>query len=87
MCVLSLSFGKGSIMNEAFNDDSLLVPGKWYFCAIQSPDGGIDWTSAPMFQYEGDGVWVGEEGEEASMYDPVMLQWCSPRYADIYHAI
>ena len=68
-------------------DEKLLLKGKWYLCAIPAADAEINWPCSPIYKYVGEGLWADDQGDEASMYDPVMGEWVSPHLADAWKPI
>lgn len=68
---------------EPITDETLLEPGRWYAIGFENDDGEIEWWSADLARYEGDGQWTDEDGELVEgFYDRHMGVWCSG--ADAY---
>lgn len=64
-------------------DEALLEPGRWYAVGFEDDEGEINWWSAELARYEGDGQWTDEDGRSIdSFYDPHMGLRC--RGADAY---
>lgn len=64
-------------------DEALLEPGRWYAVGFEDDEGEINWWSAELARYEGDGEWTDEDGcAKEGFYDPYMGVRCSG--ADAY---
>jgi hypothetical protein len=62
-----------------------LQPGKWYAIGLEDENGNIDWDGAPLYKYEGEGIWTADDGEPAGMiWDAYLDMPISIRYADAY---
>lgn len=62
-----------------------LVAGKWYAIGFTGETREIDWGSAMIYRYDGDGCWSDDEGEVVhAFWDPFLQMLVSTDAACAY---